>query len=530
MSLVLLFTLLGHTTGNAIDMLDVGSLEPLAINYCNDSSLMEEAGLIKATMGQFLGYECSGEFYHCRWQSDGFRTHRKLCKTGLVYDVLGTQNCNYDYNVKSCGIRGGGPITCNSTSFHCPLSEQCLPLSKRCDGHYDCQSEEDEQNCPLCTADQFACIVSEQCIDIKRRCNGIEECSDGTDEAYCDVCGNGLFHCTKSGECIPNEERCDGTRQCPHGEDEMLCKKGQDKRVFTCQSRTQEIPIAQLCDGNPQCNDGSDEMYCEMAINTGDQVPAAPIVFSSNPNPPVEPSDYDAEYEESVTEVDRPSFPMLSLTLPPVVAVAPASTRPHPRVAPPARTPFASSGAFRKQQPPEATSQEIAMPATNTGTVANVEKDKNRYETRPVSEVREGVVASAPTVVRPRNEEPKLLYATPSTRERQQQRRVESTTLAEVIHEVKMTAEGAGSITDNLIARATVLQQLSGHLNSKVSPKLLSKIEKLLSDELDGKVAQEKSSGFATGTSALESRSAPVPSTSLVRTFTSRIQKVDEKM
>nr|CDJ88258.1 Low density lipoprotein-receptor domain containing protein [Haemonchus contortus] len=108
---------------------------------------MEQSGLIRATMGQFLGYECSGEFYHCRYQSDGFRTYRKLCKTGLVYDVLGTQNCNYDYNVKSCGIKGGGPIVCNSTSFHCPLSEQCLPLSKRCDGHYDCLSEEDEQNC-----------------------------------------------------------------------------------------------------------------------------------------------------------------------------------------------------------------------------------------------------------------------------------------------------------------------------------------------------------------------------------------------
>ncbi|RCN34811.1 Low-density lipoprotein receptor domain class A [Ancylostoma caninum] len=147
---------------------------------------MEEAGLLKATLGQFLGYECSEEFYHCRWQSDGFRTYRKHCKTGLVYDVLGTQNCNYDYNVKSCGIRGGAPTTCNSTSFHCSLSEQCVPLSQRCDGHYDCSLEEDEQNCPLCTADEFACIVSEQCIDANRRCNGIAECSDGTDEMDCD--------------------------------------------------------------------------------------------------------------------------------------------------------------------------------------------------------------------------------------------------------------------------------------------------------------------------------------------------------
>ncbi|PIO70696.1 Low-density lipoprotein receptor domain class A, partial [Teladorsagia circumcincta] len=167
----------------------------------------------------------------------------------------------------------------------------------------------------LCTADEFACIVSEQCIDLRRRCNGIAECSDGTDEIYCDVCGNGLFHCAKSGECIPSEERCDGKRQCPHGEDEMLCKKSPDKRVFTCQSRTEEIPIVQLCDGVPQCSDGSDEMYCEPAGSPAE----ASIVFSSNPYPAVGPSEY--EYEESATEDDKPSFPMLSMTLPPVIPV-----------------------------------------------------------------------------------------------------------------------------------------------------------------------------------------------------------------
>ncbi|EPB75371.1 Low-density lipoprotein receptor domain class A [Ancylostoma ceylanicum] len=185
MYLVIIPTLFGVISGAAIDLLDVSSLEPVSPNYCNDrlalesilkreqnyftycSVVMGEAGLIRATLGQFLGYECSAEFYHCRWQSDGFRTYRKHCKTGeplaaknriptctnrtleifcLVYDVLGTQNCNYDYNVKSCGIRGGA----------------------------------------LCTADEFACIVSEQCIDANRRCNGIAECSDGTDEMDCD--------------------------------------------------------------------------------------------------------------------------------------------------------------------------------------------------------------------------------------------------------------------------------------------------------------------------------------------------------
>ncbi|VDP21327.1 unnamed protein product [Heligmosomoides polygyrus] len=291
---------------------------------------MDEGGLYKATMGQFLGYECSAEFYHCRWQSDGFRTYRKHCKTGLVYDVFGTQNCNYDYNVKSCGIRSGAPSACNSTSFRCVMSDECVVLSKRCDSHYDCASEEDEQNCPLCMANEFACIVSEECIELDRRCNGITECSDGTDELDCDVCGNGLFHCAKSGECIPNEHRCDGKRQCPNGEDEMLYP------------RSGSSPANQLCDGRPQCSDGSDEAYCEMGVGAGSAAGSSmsdfrlasfesPLtilanfsVFSSNPNvaEPVASSDYDTEYEQVATET--PFFPMLSMTLAPAAVHGPA--------------------------------------------------------------------------------------------------------------------------------------------------------------------------------------------------------------
>uniref|UniRef100_A0A1I7XMY5 Chitin-binding type-2 domain-containing protein n=1 Tax=Heterorhabditis bacteriophora TaxID=37862 RepID=A0A1I7XMY5_HETBA len=232
---------------------------PTPIESCF-SEILKIAGLIKGKLGQFLGYECSSDFYHCRWQSDGFRTYRKQCKAGLVYDVLGTQNCNYDYNVNSCGIRGKeskpvegqterslkGETHCNATNFYCPLSEQCLSMSKRCDGSYDCTLEEDEQNCPLCTVGEFACVVSEQCIALERRCNGVEDCTDGTDERNCNICGNGLFHCAKSGECVSINDRCDGKRQCPHGEDEMLCKSLPSQR-FMCQSRDADIAVNQSC-------------------------------------------------------------------------------------------------------------------------------------------------------------------------------------------------------------------------------------------------------------------------------------------
>uniref|UniRef100_A0A915NEE6 Uncharacterized protein n=1 Tax=Meloidogyne javanica TaxID=6303 RepID=A0A915NEE6_MELJA len=198
------------------------------------------------------------EFYHCRWQSDGYRTYRKNCRTGLVYDVIGTQNCNYDYNVRGCST-GDNSVAANCTSikdFKCPLSEDCVPLSKRCDGNYDCVLEEDEQNCrtlfilAMCKAIQFPCVVSEQCIPIGQRCNGIKDCADGTDELDCENCGSGKFFCRKSGKCIQAKERCDGYAQCPNGEDEQLCKKSRNSlsqnNMFLCESGTQQINQKQI--------------------------------------------------------------------------------------------------------------------------------------------------------------------------------------------------------------------------------------------------------------------------------------------
>lgn len=561
MYLVLLLVSFGHVSANAIDLLDVSSLEPVSPNYCNDSSVMDEGGLYKATMGQFLGYECSAEFYHCRWQSDGFRTYRKHCKTGLVYDVFGTQNCNYDYNVKSCGIRSGAPSACNSTSFRCVMSDECVVLSKRCDSHYDCASEEDEQNCPLCMANEFACIVSEECIELDRRCNGITECSDGTDELDCDVCGNGLFHCAKSGECIPNEHRCDGKRQCPNGEDEMLCKKRPEERKFTCQSGMQHIPMAQLCDGRPQCSDGSDEAYCEMGVGAGSAAGSS-IVFSSNPNvaEPVASSDYDTEYEQVATET--PFFPMLSMTLAPAAApifTAPPATRAPHRIAPLAKsTPWASSGSFRKQPteatatpsvrhtipirttplstthrlPPRTTTPSppalpVFVPRKSTGVS---EKNASRYQTRPASEDNNRVLPVVQNEVRPRNEEPKLLYAQlSSSREIQQQQQRRKGEATEVIHEVRVSPLETTTPTDDAKPRNKILQHLGG-LNDRISPDLLSKIEKLLVDEMQSKLAHENTSGFISESSVLLSHSAPVPSTPLVRSFSSKVQKMDEKM
>ncbi|KAI6204697.1 Chitin-binding type-2 domain-containing protein [Aphelenchoides besseyi] len=135
-------------TPKAIDVIQsAGHLEEHQPNFCNRTDLANENGLSKTSLGQFLGYPCSADFFHCRWQSDGYRTYKKFCRVGLVFDTAGTQNCNYDYNVKGCAITSNPEKCANVTDFSCPLSEHCVSLGQRCDGIYDCVLEEDEQNC-----------------------------------------------------------------------------------------------------------------------------------------------------------------------------------------------------------------------------------------------------------------------------------------------------------------------------------------------------------------------------------------------
>uniref|UniRef100_A0A915DKN5 Sushi domain-containing protein n=1 Tax=Ditylenchus dipsaci TaxID=166011 RepID=A0A915DKN5_9BILA len=66
----------------AIDLLDASQLDSYKPNYCNDTEIMVQNGLLKSPLGQFVGYPCSNEFFHCRWQSDGYRTYKKNCRPG----------------------------------------------------------------------------------------------------------------------------------------------------------------------------------------------------------------------------------------------------------------------------------------------------------------------------------------------------------------------------------------------------------------------------------------------------------------
>lgn len=61
-------------------------------NYCNNTELIAKAGLLRSPLGQFLGFPCSNEFFHCRWQSDGYRTYLKNCRTGKNNQIFFNKN------------------------------------------------------------------------------------------------------------------------------------------------------------------------------------------------------------------------------------------------------------------------------------------------------------------------------------------------------------------------------------------------------------------------------------------------------
>ncbi|PIO70697.1 preprotein translocase subunit SecG domain protein [Teladorsagia circumcincta] len=78
----------------------------------------------------------------------------------------------------------------------------------------------------------------------------------------------------------------------------------------------------------------------------------------------------------------------------PMFSAAP-QTRAPPRIPPKANTPWASSGAFRKQQPSEAETPQTALPSIKIEPIVIAEKEPSRYQTRPAAEGRERVVAPA---------------------------------------------------------------------------------------------------------------------------------------
>ena len=128
-------------------------------------------------------------------------------------------------------------VQCSNDQFRCNSSEQCLPITKRCDGLQHCYDGSDEANCFIAANgnltqgkllirnfsfihsfifilfyldcdDQHSFRCGDQiCIGIELRCNGEHDCSDGSDEIECS-CHVNQFQCKNMFQCIDNKLRC----------------------------------------------------------------------------------------------------------------------------------------------------------------------------------------------------------------------------------------------------------------------------------------------------------------------------------
>ena len=198
-------------------------------NYCNNSRLMEEMGLAKTALGAFIGYPCDPNYFACSWAKDGWRSFRRQCAVGQIFDPSGIQNCTFKDNVPACAQEKEAVCSdlciAEEFEFECCLSEECVAAGKRCDGNMDCTFEEDEKNCAHCKPGEMPCAKADTptCVSLSQRCDDTPDCPDGSDERFCDECENNNFYCLGSKRCVDQAARCDGERDCTYGEDEVYC-------------------------------------------------------------------------------------------------------------------------------------------------------------------------------------------------------------------------------------------------------------------------------------------------------------------
>ncbi|KAF4800644.1 MAM and LDL receptor class A domain containing 1 [Turdus rufiventris] len=121
----------------------------------------------------------------------------------------GLEDCRDGSDEMNCPMEkptSTSPGSCQESEFLCP-SQGCVLSLLQCDGVPDCPRSEDEVGCPGkdCSNGSLLCPSTNQCIPLSQRCDGIADCIDSSpDESGCSACPE--EYCKNGGQCVIKDD------------------------------------------------------------------------------------------------------------------------------------------------------------------------------------------------------------------------------------------------------------------------------------------------------------------------------------